>query len=80
MARTVPASHRHLGEARYRIRTLREQLDRLEATVTRVANAEAMDAERVIDMLRETLAILEGDVRRWRAEQKVEAGGQGSLR
>lgn len=76
MSRPVSPLLRHTGEARYRIRTINGQLERLESAVLRVAAGEAMDAERLIDVVREHLAILEADVKRWRLEQLEESDGR----
>jgi hypothetical protein len=80
MSRELPITSRHVGEARYRGRILQHQLDRLQASLMRVAGGEAVTAETWIRELREQLTIVEDHLTRWRAEQRVERGGQGPLR
>ena len=80
MARDLPATTRHTGEARYRGRILQHQLDELQRDLLAIAGGDRGEPQRWIRALRDQLAILETDLQRWRAEQTVEKGGQGALR
>jgi hypothetical protein len=80
MSRPLTATTRHAGEARTRGRILQHQLDELQRDLLAIAGGDHAEPQRWIRALREQLAILETDLQRWRAEQGVEAGGQGPLR
>lgn len=82
MCRDLSPFIRHLGEAKYRSRILRHQVEQLDAALLALAGGRVRSPDDVlgwIDNLRTQLACAERQARAFVAEQAVEQGGQGRL-